>query len=165
MKPKRRIRTNQSGWTPLQPATIDRASLNRTIDDLRKKAKLSRSEAEEQAKRALGQEIWRNNIYQVNVTRYEPMAEGMPQLVHLSIRRRDRQVIKDWRDMQRIKNQLVGEECEGVELYPAESRLVDTANQFHLWCFDSEDFRFPFGFSERLVTDDVEIGDSKQRKL
>jgi hypothetical protein len=37
--------------------------------------------------------------------------------------------VHDWRDLQRIKNQLVGPECEAVELYPAESRKVDTANQ------------------------------------
>jgi len=28
---------------------------------------------------------------------------------------------------------IVGEEHEAFEVYPAESRLVDTANQYHLW--------------------------------
>lgn len=50
-------------------------------------------------------------------------------------------------------NELVGEEVEAVELYPAESRLVDGSNQFHLWCVIG--FRFPFGFEERLVSEDT----------
>src|SRR5690606_20517486 len=40
----------------------------------------------------------------------------------------------DWREFQQLKNYLVGEEWEGVELYPAESRLVDPSNRFYLWC-------------------------------
>ena len=42
---------------------------------------------------------------------------------------------------------------EAVELYPAESRLVDNANQWHLWCVTG--FRFPFGFAERLVSEET----------
>lgn len=52
---------------------------------------------------------------------------------HLSIRRVDRKPCRDWRDFQQIKTQLCGPEREAVELYPAESRVVDTANQYHLW--------------------------------
>ena len=40
----------------------------------------------------------------------------------------------DWREFQQLKNYLVGEEWEGLELYPAESRLVDPSNRFYLWC-------------------------------
>ena len=78
---------------------------------------------------------------------------GCGTLWHLSIRTLENSARHDWRDFQRIKNELVGEEAEGVELYPAESRLVDSANQFHLWVFDGEGFRFPIGFTERLVSD------------
>lgn len=76
-------------------------------------------------------------------------------LVHLSIKRIDQAPVHDWRDLQRIKDELIGPECEAVELYPANSRLlVDTSNQFHLWCSRDASFRFPFGFGDRLVTDD-----------
>jgi len=40
----------------------------------------------------------------------------------------------DWRDFQRIKNQLCGPEWEALELYPAESRLIDPSNYYLLWC-------------------------------
>ena len=74
-------------------------------------------------------------------------------MIHLSIKRNDRQPIHDWRDLQRIKNELVGPEFEAVELYPAESRMVDGANQFHLWVIIDPAVRFPFGFAERLVSE------------
>lgn len=93
--------------------------------------------------------IFLNDIYQVNVRRM--IVEGMGRCVHLSIKRRDRQPVTDWRDIQWIKNQLVGPEVEAVQLFPAESRLVDTSNQFHIFCFP--DIRFPFGFDERLVSE------------
>lgn len=67
-------------------------------------------------------------------------------MVHLSIKRFDRAPIHDWRVMQEIKNKILGPEHEAVELYPAESRLTDTANQYHLWCFKDAAARFPFGY-------------------
>jgi len=96
-----------------------------------------------------GSKIWKNDVYQVAVRK-----RGA-NLVHLSIKRIDRGTIHDWRDLQEIKNQLVGPECEGVELYPAESRLVDTANQYHIWCSTDPKFRFPFGFDGRFVQEET----------
>ncbi|GHO61302.1 hypothetical protein KSC_001940 [Ktedonobacter sp. SOSP1-52] len=61
----------------------------------------------------------------------------------------------------RIKDELVGPECEGVELFPARSREVDTSNHYHLWVIDDPTFRFPFGFTRRLVTE-ATIGDARQ---
>jgi len=74
---------------------------------------------------------------------------------HLSIRRQDRQAIHDWRDLQEIKNQIVGPENEGVELYPKESRRADSANQYHLWVLKSTGC-FQFGFTDRLVRDGLD---------
>jgi hypothetical protein len=89
-----------------------------------------------------------NNRYTVMVRQAKP-DPIFGRVIHLSIRRNDRSAARDWRDFQRIKNELVGPEVEAVEFFPAESRLVDAANQFHLWCFP--DFRFTVGFSERDV--------------
>lgn len=74
---------------------------------------------------------------------------GVNTPTYLSIKRLDREPINDWRAMQKIKNSIVGPEWEAVEIYPAESRLVDTANQYHLWCWDAP---FPiYLFNERAV--------------
>ena len=98
-------------------------------------------------------EYWENDIYCVFLHRPDPS------FVHLSIRRHDRTAARDWRDFQDIKNQLVGPECEGVELYPAESRLVDTANQYHLWCLATPGEKVPVGFNgSRHVSDESMCG-------
>ena len=98
-------------------------------------------------------EYWINDLYQVQVTRFGDDNPG----VHLNIRRRDgKPIFRDWRHFQRIKNELVGEECEGVELYPAESRCVDSSNKYHLWCVADPTYRFPLGFTERDVRGPVE---------
>ena len=97
--------------------------------------------------------VYANNRYVVIKTTTFSTDPTFPPLVHLSIRRTDRAAIHDWRDLQRIKNELVCPQCEGLEIYPAEERLVDSANQFHLWVFDSESFRLPIGFRERLVAE------------
>lgn len=105
--------------------------------------------------------VFRNDTYQVMM---KLMLMNKREWVWLSIKRIDRQPIHDWRDLQQIKNELVGEECEGLELYPAESRKVDTANQYHLWCKGDRRFRFPFGFGNRMVSD-RETSQSRQRPL
>lgn len=100
-------------------------------------------------------ETWVNNFYQVS--KYPPRVHPeMGRIVHLSICRLDRAAVHDWRHLQRIKNELVGPQIEAIELYPAEARLVDAANQFHLWCFPDVPV-IPVGFTERLVLDERRI--------
>jgi hypothetical protein len=84
-------------------------------------------------------------------------------MTHLSIKRIDKQSIHDWRVLQQIKNAIVGDEFEAIELYPAESRLVDSANQYHLWVFDDPQMRIPVGFGDRLVDDDQTAGCTQRR--
>ena len=38
-----------------------------------------------------------------------------------------------WWEMQRIKNDLAGEEATAVEVYPPQQEVVDGADMFHLW--------------------------------
>jgi hypothetical protein len=109
--------------------------------------------------------IAKNDQYQVVIREIPPTEHGFGAqacLVHLSIKRIDREVIHDWRDLQEIKNHLIGEQCEGFELYPAESRLVDLANQYHLWVFANPAIRMPCGWSTRMVGD-ATVRKSKQR--
>lgn len=107
---------------------------------------ISREEAERRlARDEAGTEVWINDLYQIEVRRYVGH-------VVLNIRRRDgAAALRDWRHFQQIKNELVGPECEGVELYPAESRKVDTSNKYHLFVVTDPTFRFPFGWRSRDV--------------
>jgi hypothetical protein len=99
-----------------------------------------------------------NSRYMVEVNRIE--RQDAPALIWLSIKDLWRSARHDWRDFQRIKNELIGPEAEALEIYPAESRLVDTSNQFHLWCV--EGLQVAFGYAERDVSD-ISVGGSVQR--
>ena len=94
---------------------------------------------------AAAPQVFVNEIYRVQVRREE-------QIMHLTIVRWDGRPCKDWRHFQQIKNELAGPECEAVELFPAESRLVDMDHEYHLWVNTDPKFRFPFGYARRHVT-------------
>jgi hypothetical protein len=71
-------------------------------------------------------------------------------VVHLSIKRLDRDIIVDYREFMDIKDQLVGEEYEAIMLFPARDREHDTSNQYHLWIAmnkaDDIPVQVPFGW-------------------
>ncbi len=92
----------------------------------------------------MGGDVWMNNRYQVVMRRAYRLVDlrsistgeaddGKRCVIHLSIKRRDKKPIRSWRDLLWIKNQLCGDECEAVEVFPPMSVLVDTSNQYHLW--------------------------------
>ena len=102
-----------------------------------------------------------NDLYQIMV---EEQEDGV---THLNIRRIDGSMFKDWRHFQQIKNEICGPEREGLEIYPAESRLVDTSNKWHLWVLP-EGVRIPVGWQKRDVQYDEENRDvpgMRQRRL
>jgi|21_taG_2_1085346.scaffolds.fasta_scaffold00304_49 hypothetical protein len=141
-------------------ATLD----EKVIDNMVNSVGLSRSQAREQLKQYKKEpkKLYQNSYYKVTM-RDVPWADGFI-LRHLSVTHTDGGTGRDWRDYQQIKNDLIGKECEAVELYPADSRLVDSADSFHLWGVTDEKFRFPVGFDDRLVSD-CEREAGTQRKL
>jgi hypothetical protein len=130
------------------------------------KSMMAQGMTRRQAKQAYNN-IRRDDVYinetdQVNVDR-EPV-HGFPFPVwHLSIKRRDKAPIHDWRILQALKNAVCGEQVEAIELYPAECRLGDTANQYHLFAFP-EGQQVPCGWLERSVTDHPNLEGAVQRK-
>jgi hypothetical protein len=102
---------------------------------------------EQQVLQSLSWELYRNDTYVVMIERTEPY-------IHLCIRRHDSEPCKNWKHHQQIKSELIGPEYEAVELFPAESRVIDTTNEYHLWAHPSPSYRFPFGFSwNRFITE------------
>jgi hypothetical protein len=71
-------------------------------------------------------DIYANNIYTC-IKRVDRT------LTWLSIKRNDIAAIHNWQHLQQIKNDVCGDECEAIEIYPPMSRIVDAANQYHLW--------------------------------
>ena len=84
--------------------------------------------------------------------------------VVLSIRRNDRAAECDWRILMRIKNDLVGENREAIQLFPGLRRVVDTANQYFLFVAPAG-YVFGLGQFEREVSDEqwAESIGAKQR--
>lgn len=141
MKPRHAI----PKWRPMQRAAVRPASAALIGETMR----IYKVDAQE-ATRMLdeyeaGSEYWLNDIYQVQVRRFDGAG------VHINIRRRDGgPILRDWRHFQQIKNELLGPECEAIELYPAESRKVDESNKYHLFGY-SDGRRIPIGFKTRNV--------------
>jgi len=119
----------------------------------------TRKDAKKEYNDLLNDELYINDKYQVSLSRTAiPNAEFWKKLevkmVHLSIKRIDRGVIHDWRELQQIKNELMGEEYMGVEVYPFEENLRDGANQFHIWVFtdlNGDPLFMPIGWQGRVV--------------
>lgn len=131
---------------------------NEFVRNMQRAYNVSKKEARKEYRLLKRDEVYLNDTYQVNIKRIKWIDGIDDKLVHISIKRIDKQPIHDWRDLQDIKNQLLGKECEAIELYPAESRKVDTANQYHLWGINDSTYRFPVGYSERHVDYDSKMG-------
>jgi hypothetical protein len=142
--PGQLVEQAMSNWQPFRPVSIKTRS-----EDQAQALALARNlpvaairEAERHAQRGAA---YANDRYLVIVHK------APDDMVYLVVNRLDREPVRDWRDLQRIKNELIGPECEAVELFPAESRLVDTANMYHLWGCTDPSYRFPFGYQQRAV--------------
>ncbi|MGL5922147.1 DUF7694 domain-containing protein [Chroococcidiopsis sp.] len=82
-----------------------------------------------------------NNVYSVQFFQ-KYTAWGI--INHLMVRRHDAKPIRSWSDMQRIKNELIGSDRVGVEVYPSVTDVVDDANIYHLWVLPAG-YTLPFG--------------------
>jgi hypothetical protein len=106
-------------------------------------------------------EVYRDECDVYLNSRYKVAKYDDGEITHLSIKRLDGQALQDWRELQRIKNELLGEEIEAVQLHPAESRLLDMCDQVHLWAL--KEGRFAFGFEERIVSEGTMLPGQTQR--
>ena len=91
---------------------------------------------------------YENTIYQVTLRYY---GKGWPfgggKWAKLGISSKDGAPRHDWRDFQKIKNDIVGTDWEAVELYPGEGRLIDPSNYYILYCAP----RIPIGEHGRRI--------------
>jgi hypothetical protein len=160
----------------LIPCKVDRSSktVKATIRDMTTKLGMTRKEAKRVIKESEPDQFYQNSKYTVSVFESEPHGLGDVVVWHLSIRRNDREPIHDWRDLQEIKTQICGAEVEALELYPAESRVMDAANQYHLYALMGTPENFGFSGTPRIPVGyqdvqngrtEVSIGKSKQRRF
>lgn len=112
-------------------------------------------------------EVFRNRFYEVRRLAPNPnafvRAACLDDPLWLIVWRRDGKPPRDWRHLQEIKNELAGSEREALELFPAESRRIDTGNATHLWVMPAGE-HVPFGAEgRRLVLDAGERAGMTQR--
>lgn len=149
-------------WLPMMPALVPDSEKDK-VREICRQNNIPEDQIDRHIKDACECPVFRNNKYQCSVHEQDPLGEGFPALWHLSIKRLDKEPIFDWRHIQNIKNDIIGPEHEGVQLFPAESRKVDGANQYHLFVLKDDKIRFPFGFHEGRKVSDEAQGGGKQR--
>lgn len=114
-------------------------------------------------------ESWSNDTYSVWVYRGKQVDQFVKDkswkghIDYMSVKRIDKKPIHDWRDLQDMKNELFGKDREAIEIYPAEDRLVDLANQYHLWVMP-KGFTIPVGFEARCVDPNESIFSGEEYK-
>ncbi len=84
-----------------------------------------------------------NNLYVVLVRPF--LDEQGNEVIHLAIRTASN-LEPPWRDMQRIKNEICGEESTAVQVMPPASELIDEADMYHMWVLSD---RLPFTLAYR----------------
>lgn len=107
-------------------------------------ALLARLQAIGEPESVVGYEAWGNDIFQAVVRLLDNGAK------HISLKRHDRGVVRDWRQLQSIKNEIAGAESWAVEIFPPESVLMDTANEYHLWVYPPGE-EPPFGYKSGIA--------------
>ena len=80
----------------------------------------------------MSDETWGNNRYTVNIHFLGGDRDGF---VELAVHNHNRTPHVPWRHLQQIKNEIMGADREAIQLFPAESRLVDTANEYWLYVY------------------------------
>ncbi len=80
-------------------------------------------------------EFFQNDTYLVQVDKNPPHQFKNAEVWLLWVSRIDKEFVRNRKDLMAIKNALVGDDVEAVELFPAESRLSDATNRTALFCF------------------------------
>jgi len=66
---------------------------------------------------------------------------------HLMISdRKGRKIPDHWKFLQKLKNEILGEDRLAIEIYPPTTELINQVNAYHLWVFP-KGFKLPFGLN------------------
>jgi hypothetical protein len=69
-------------------------------------------------------------------TIYEILYDEPKGFKHLRISRVDGEPIRSWKDIQEIKNDLLGEDVVAIEVFPKQCDFVNGSNTYHIWTWD-----------------------------
>lgn len=77
-------------------------------------------------------EVWGSSQYTVTVHYLDDNRDGF---VEVGIHNYHRTTHVPWRHIQQIKNEVFGPDREAVQLFPAEDRLLDSANEYWIYVY------------------------------
>ena len=77
---------------------------------------------------------YRNTRFTVMVYDKSPVSTGTAIRVMVQ-KHNDTPIVNHWSEMQKIKNEIFGEETTAIEYYPAKSQLIDDYNIYWFWIF------------------------------
>ncbi len=77
---------------------------------------------------------YRNTRFIVMVYDNSPVSTGTAIRVMVQ-KHNDTPIVNHWSEMQKIKNEIFGEETTAIEYYPANSQLIDDYNIYWFWIF------------------------------
>jgi hypothetical protein len=77
---------------------------------------------------------FKNTRFVVMVYDNSPTSKG--EAIRVMVQKHDNTpILNHWSEIQKIKNELFGEEVTAVEYYPAKSQLIDDFNIYWFWIF------------------------------
>ena len=85
---------------------------------------------------------FRNTRYTVMVYDNSPTTKGSATKVMVQ-KHDDTPILHHWSEMQKIKNEIFGEETTAVEYYPAQSKVIDVHNIYWFWIFPNDQLPIP----------------------
>ena len=86
---------------------------------------------------------YRNTRYTVMVYDNVPTSHGFA--IRIMVQKHDDTPIpKHWAEMQKIKNEIFGEEITAVEYYPSKSNLIDEHNIYWMFIYPEGVLPIPF---------------------
>lgn len=77
---------------------------------------------------------FRNNRYIVQVHDYAETSVGYA--IRAMIQSLSGEPVRNWEDLQRVKNECFGAETVAIEYYPAQSQLRNTHHIYWLWIYE-----------------------------
>ena len=128
---KKRKPTPKKAWQPLaKDPEAYRESKRAQV------AKMARAQFPDLSDKAIddlmSDETWGNDRYTVSVHYIGGDRDGF---VEIAVHNHNRTPHVPWRHLQQIKNEVVGADREAIQLFPAEDRLVDNANEYWIYVY------------------------------
>lgn len=110
-------RLAKKGWNDFKDVTREAIERHMSFNGARRESRLP-------------DQVFQNNLFVVQV--FNVMCAWGP-VKKLMIRRGDALPNHNWNHLQRIKNEIFGEDAVALEVYPKQKNLTDVANLYWLW--------------------------------